>query len=148
VTNGKSRGGGWTCPECGRAYDEDQQSSASIHRNNAHSLDTESYIQRYRRAKTDIPEKYHEVYEELTGSGTPVRVVQAAVCYIESGESQSETAEEWDVSIPPLRRVVNEAIRAGAVSLDYVRENSPSSGKNQFHGEDGQCGGMEVTSEL
>jgi transposase-like protein len=141
--------GGWTCPECGREYEESQRDSAINHKYNAHNLDTDSYIERYRRIRTEIPEKYHGAYEEITGEGKSPTVFQAAVCYIESGVSQNKASEIFGPTPVAIRQMVRRLIREGVVSLEYVQENSPRSGTNgTFNGVDGECAGQEVKNGI
>ena len=136
--------GGWTCPECGKEYRENQVGSIYKHKYQRHELDTESYINRYRRIRDEIPQKYHDAYEEITGRGKSPRGFQAAVAYIESEVSQDTIAEAFDITPVTIRNTVRDIIREGTVSLEYVQENSPDGGSKVFNGKDGQCAGQEV----
>jgi Fe-S cluster assembly scaffold protein SufB len=136
--------GGWECPECGKAFDESQLSSIWQHKYNRHGLDTENYIERYRRVRQEIPEKYRGTYETVTGEGKSPAGFQAAVAYIESEVSQATIKEAFDVSEVTIREHVRRIIREGVVSLEYVQANSPHDGSKVFNGKDGMCAGQEV----
>jgi len=107
-------------------------------------LVTEDAIERYRRIREEIPDKYRDAYEKITGQGKSPTGFQAAVCYIESEESQAAAADAFDVSDLTIRKLTRDIIREGVVSLEYVQENSPHGGSKVFNGKDGMCAGTEV----
>ena len=125
----------WVCPECGTEFNQDRKSAINQHKYQRHNLDTESYIERYKRIKTEIPERYSEAYESITGSGRAPKTVQAAVCYIESDTTLDKAAEIFDKSSVTISKMVKELIEHDAVTLEYVRENNHDNGFQVF-GED------------
>jgi hypothetical protein len=110
-------------------------------------LQTETYIERYKRIKTEIPERYHDIYESLTGSGRSPSVFQATVCYIESEVSQSGAADIFDCTEVAIRDMVRDIIDAGVVTIEEVRENNDDRwqrfGEKRVDGENWYDGGFE-----
>jgi hypothetical protein len=90
------------------------------------------YMKRYQKVKEEIPKKYYDIYDELTGAGKSLLSVQAAICYIEAEITQKVAAEAFHVSEVTVRDITREMIDRGAVSLDYVRENCVKKGNGQF----------------
>ena len=95
-------------------------------------LDTESYIERYKRIKEQIPERYREAFEELTGEGKSPNVFQGAILYIESEKTIIEAAELESTNETSIREMVNRLINRDVVSLEYVRRNNHDNGFQVF----------------
>lgn len=133
-----------TCSECGRSWPDDKLNNYQNHIYGSHNLDTANYLERYKRIRREIPAKYRDVYDDLTGKGKSPKAVQAAICYIESEVTQSVAADAFGVTAFAVRTHTRELVRRGVVSLEYVRENSPREGRGQFNGMDGKHAGGEV----
>jgi len=66
-----------TCPVCNQEFDgwagmRRHQGMKGHTREGNEKLDTESYIERYQRVRKEIPQKYRDAYEDITGQG-PLR---------------------------------------------------------------------------
>jgi len=142
------------CPVCNRGFDTYQgmrihQAEAGHMTDSNARIDTESHIERYKRIREEIPDKYRDAYEEITGQGKPPRGFQAAVCYIESDVSQYTVEEAFDVTPVTIRDHTRRLINRGVVSLEYVQTNSPRAGtKGQFNGDGEMCAGEEIKNGL
>lgn len=129
-------GGENTCCFCGDEFGSPM--SLSSHLSKEHNEDYSKlnngkcYIKRYRKVKREIPEKYHDAFEEMTGSGRSLLSVQAAVCYIESSVTQDMAADIFAVSDVTVRQVTRDLVDRGIVSLDYIQENCIRDGNGQF----------------
>jgi len=125
------------CPVCGRDFNTYRgmrvhQYAEGHDRGRSEHLRTDSYIERYKRIREEIPEKYRDAYEEITGQGKSPRGFQAAVCYIES-EADIETVEDaFDVCEVPIRENTHRLIDRGVVTLAEVRENNHQNGYQKF----------------
>jgi len=124
---------GFTC-ECGWTWDDDQEQSYLNHKSMAHrgQIDTESYFERYQRIRNEIPTEYHDIYNELTGSGRSPVCVQAAICYVESSATMKQVRDAFDVTNPPIRQITNKMIDRGVITLEEVRENCADNGLQTF----------------
>ena len=123
------------CEECGKTWPAEKRVQYHNHRYRTHCLDTESYIERYKRIKTEIPERYRDAYENITGAGCAPKTVQAAVCYIESFATLEDAAEAFDRTPVSIRQMVYRLIDEDAVTLEYVRSNHGDA-RWQMFGED------------
>lgn len=47
---------------------------------------------------SDLDEKYHDIYDSMTGLGRSPKVVLACIEYIETEKTQAEAADEYGVS--------------------------------------------------
>ncbi len=122
---------GWTCPKCG--FEPDNYGAFCVHKYQRHEIDSgDKYIERYRRIKKEIPDKYNAAYEALTASGKGPKTVQAAVAYIEGGGTQDDVSKAFDTSVVAIRNMVWELIDRKAVTLEEVRENNFQNGFQQF----------------
>jgi hypothetical protein len=95
-------------------------------------IDTESYFERYQRIRNEIPTEYHDIYNELTGSGRSPVCVQAAICYVESSATMKQVRDAFDVTNPPIRQITNKMIDRGVITLEEVRENCADNGLQTF----------------
>jgi len=127
----------WNCPECGKEFEEGRRWAIYQHKYETHNLESgEEYIERYQRIKSEIPEKYRSIYEQLTGHGKRApHSIQAAVYYIEFEINQETAAETFGVSIQTVRNAVEDLVDRGVISLEYVQENCVKDGYGQF----GKC---------
>ena len=127
------------CPNCKKEFNDGR----GVHRHIefCDGVDRAPYIERYKSIRENIPEKYHEVYDDLSGSGHTPRSIFAAICYIEWNETLEETSEICDTSIPTIRDKVEKLVDTGVVDLEDVREGKSKNEYQVFgHGrnEDGQ----------
>jgi len=125
------------CPICQEEFDSwhsmrVHQGSSKCDTGSTGRLDTESYIERYKRIKEQIPEKYKGAFEELTGQGKSPNVFQGAILYIESEKTLKEAANLEDTCEESIRTLTNDLIDRGVVSLEYVRRNNFDNGIQVF----------------
>jgi DNA-binding XRE family transcriptional regulator len=137
-----------TCPECGRTFDTFQglrvhQGETDHDRGRNERLNTESYFERYRRIREEIPNRYRDAYDDATGSGQSPRAFQAGVAYIESEATMETVADAFDTSEVTIRNHVNRLVDRGVVTIAEVRENNRQDGTQKFGEVRGQDGRVE-----
>lgn len=108
------------CDECGAEYEEGTW-KACKHKYNGHNLDNGAeYIKRYKQAKSEIPKRYEDAFDQLTGSGRGIDTVQAAICYVESGCTQQIAADIFGVTGVSVRNRARDLVEMGVVDVDEI----------------------------
>jgi len=122
----------WVCDKCDKEILKTRQGCINSHLKSVHWSDTESHIEQYKRVREQIPKKYVEAFESLSGEGRAIKSIQAAIEYIETSKSQYAVADEYDTTDVTVRETVDRLIETGFVALEKVKDSSVRRGEGEF----------------